>query len=150
MGETTDQIENHIETKREDLHSNLKELEHKVKSATDWRQYFHNHTGTMIAAAFGGGLVVSSMVGRSRRAVMSQGTATAPSSSMRAQGKGTANEVLQTWDTIKTALVGVAASKFKGMLGEVVPGFSEHLAKSEARNGRAAPNGHPAESIIEG
>lgn len=68
MGETTDQIENHIETKREDLHSNLKELENKVKSATDWRQYFQKYTAALVAAAFGGGIVVSAMVGRRRRA----------------------------------------------------------------------------------
>jgi hypothetical protein len=68
MGETTDQIENHIETKREDLQSNLKELENRVKSATDWRQYFRKHTGTMVAAAFGGGVVVSAMLGKRRGA----------------------------------------------------------------------------------
>ncbi len=151
MGETTDQIENHIEAKRVHLHSNLQELEHKVKAATDWRQYFQNYTGTMIAAAFGGGVLVSSMVGKGRRAAGSQGVSAAPASSRgRGRGNGTTNEVLETWDTIKTALVGVAATKFKGMLGEVVPGFAEHLAKSEARNGRAGSNGRSAETIIEG
>jgi hypothetical protein len=151
MGEETDQIEDHLETKREDLHSNLKELEAKVKSATDWRQYFQKHTGTMVAAAFGGGLLVSAMVGKNRRADVSQAPASAPSApSARTQGNGT-HEVLETWDTIKTALVGVAAAKFKGMLGEVVPGFSEHLAKSEAKmKGRTPTNGQSAESVIEG
>lgn len=150
MGETTDQIENHIETKREDLHANLKELENRVKSATDWRQYFHKHTGAMVAAAFGGGVVVSAVLGKR------QGTGPSPtspsavaSSGARARGKGT-HEVLETWDTIKTALVGVAASKFKGMLGEVVPGFSEHLAKSKPE-GNSKPSGaRSPETIIEG
>jgi uncharacterized protein (UPF0216 family) len=44
MGQTTDQIENHIENKREDLKSYLQELETRVKSATDWRHYFQSHT----------------------------------------------------------------------------------------------------------
>lgn len=150
MVETTDQIENHIQTKREDLHSNLEELETKVKSATDWRQYFKKHTGTMVAAAFGGGIVVSAMVGKSRRAGAPPPSASpvAPSNG-RAQGKRN-HEVLETWDTIKSALVGVAATKFKGMLGEVVPGFSEHVAKSEAKKSRTPTNGHSPEAIIEG
>jgi hypothetical protein len=67
MGETTDEIESHIEHKLEDLESNLRELEHKVKSATDWRQQFHNHTGTMVAAAFAGGMVAATILGRTRR-----------------------------------------------------------------------------------
>jgi hypothetical protein len=145
MGETTDQIENHIETKREDLHSNLKELENRVKSATDWRQYFQKHTGTMVAAAFGGGVVVSAMLGKRRGA----GPSPLASSNARPRGKGT-HEVLETWDTIKTALVGVAASKFKGMLGEVVPGFSEHLAKSKPEGTSKPSEGRSPETIIEG
>ena len=46
------------------------------------------------------------------------------------------NEVLDNVDSIKSALVGAAATKFKGILGEVVPGFKEHLAKAEADRGR--------------
>jgi hypothetical protein len=151
MGETTDQIENHIENKREDLQSNLRELEHKVKSATDWRQQFQNHTGTMVAAAFGGGMLVSTMVGRKNSRSGSQpGAMPAPASSAPRLRGGDKHEVLETWDTIKAALVGVAAAKFKGVLGEVVPGFSDHLAQFEAKRGRASTNGRSAESIIEG
>jgi hypothetical protein len=64
MGQTTDQIENHIEHKREDLKSNLQELETRVNSATDWRHYFKEHTGMMIAAAFGGGILLSNVIGK--------------------------------------------------------------------------------------
>jgi hypothetical protein len=131
MGETTSQIENHIENKRVDLQSNLKELEGKVKSATDWRHYFRQHTGTMVAAAFGGGFLISALVKGSRTGALPSAAAV-QSSTARAQGNGT-HEILETFDTIKTALVGVAATKFKGMLGEVLPGFSEHVAKTEAK-----------------
>jgi hypothetical protein len=148
MGQTTDQIESHIETKREDLQGNLRELERKVKSATDWRQQFQNHTGTMVAAAFGGGMLISAMVGRKRPSSQPDAVS-APASSGRVRGGGGRGEALESWNTIKTALIGVAATKFKGMLGEVVPGFSEHLAQSEAK-GRASTNGRSAESIIEG
>lgn len=67
MGETTDQIENYIQTKREDLHANLQELQAKVRSATDWRQYFQKYTGTLIAAAFGSGILISALVGKASK-----------------------------------------------------------------------------------
>lgn len=135
MGQRTDQIENQIENKREDLKSNLQELETRVKTATDWRHYFVEHTGTMIAAAFGGGVLLASMLGgRSNRALLSQ--AGGSSEPARPWRTGTKHEVLQNLDSIKSALVGAAATKFKGILGEVVPGFTEHLAKAEADRGR--------------
>lgn len=64
VDQTTDQIENHIEDERKDLRSNLQELEARVRSATDWRRFFGKYTGAMIAAAFGGGMLVSIMIGR--------------------------------------------------------------------------------------
>ena len=135
MGQRTDQIENQIESKREDLKSNLQELETRVKTATDWRHYFVEHTGTMIAAAFGGGVLLASMLGgRSNRALLSQaGDSSEPARPWRT---GTQHEVLENLDSIKSALVGAAATKFKGILGEVVPGFTEHLAKAETDRGR--------------
>ena len=135
MGQTTDQIENQIENRREELKSNLQELETRVKTATDWRHYFSEHTGTMIAAAFGGGVLLASMLGgRSNRASLSQAGGSAEPS--RPWTRGTKHEVLENLDSIKSALVGAAATKFKGILGEVVPGFTEHLAKAEADRGR--------------
>ena len=135
MGQRTDQIENQIENKREDLKSNLQELESRVKTATDWRHYFAEHTGTMIAAAFGGGVLLAAMLGgRSSRASLSQVSSSADSP--RRWERGTKDEVLENLDSIKSALVGAAATKFKGILGEVVPGFTERLAKAEADRGR--------------
>jgi hypothetical protein len=137
MGQTTEQIENQIENKREDLKSNLQELETRVKTATDWRHYFAEHTGTMIAAAFGGGVLLATLVGgrsnRSNRASLIEAGSSEPA---RPWARGTKHEVLDNLDSIKSALVGAAATKFKGILGEVVPGFTEHLAKSEADRGR--------------
>ena len=67
MGETTDQIAAHIERTREDLGSNLEELEARVKSAVDWRSQFRRHPGRMALAALLGGALLSLMVaGRSR------------------------------------------------------------------------------------
>jgi hypothetical protein len=131
MGETTDQIESRIEDNREDLKSNLQELESRVKSATDWRRYFKEHTGAMIAVAFGGGALLSTMIGGRRRDVPSTPAVTSGSSA-RSWTAGPKDKVFENLDTIKSALIGVAATRFKGMLGEVVPGFTEHLAKAES------------------
>jgi hypothetical protein len=62
MGETTDQIENYIEDKREDLSSNLQELETKVKTMTDWKHYFETSPMTMMGVAFGGGILLATMI----------------------------------------------------------------------------------------
>lgn len=72
MGQTTEQIESEIDTSRRDLKSNLRELERRVRSATDWRGHFRKHTGVAMALAFGGGILLSAMLGR--RAVTSRGS----------------------------------------------------------------------------
>jgi hypothetical protein len=61
MGEKSDQIERHIRKTRNDLSENFSELEEKVKSALDWRTQFAERPGTMIALAFGGGVLLSAI-----------------------------------------------------------------------------------------
>ena len=51
MGQTSDQIETTSKASA-GLESNLQELEGRVKSATDWRHYFNQNPGMVIAAAF--------------------------------------------------------------------------------------------------
>jgi len=95
MDKTTNQIESDIERKRDELGANLNELEHKVKQIGDWRHHFDNHPMTLIGAAFGGGMVLATMLGRSRR-----DTPTYSATSPRSQ------KALDTWDHIKDALIG--------------------------------------------
>ena len=63
MGQTTDEIANDIDRTREDLKSNLAELESRVKAVTDWRAHFRNHPGPMVSAALVGGVLLSLMIG---------------------------------------------------------------------------------------
>lgn len=42
-GTTSDQIESHIRSTREDLRSHLVELEGRVKSLVDWREQFRRN-----------------------------------------------------------------------------------------------------------
>jgi phage shock protein A len=62
MGETADQIVTEIDQTREDLKTNLEELETRVKSVTDWRAQFERHPGALLAAAMVGGVLLSAMV----------------------------------------------------------------------------------------
>ncbi len=130
MGEATNQIENYIDTKREDLGSNIRELEQKVKSATDWRQQFEKNPMVMVGAAFGGGVLLATMLssgGRSRRRYASEPHDKAPHAGTDHQK----HKALETWDNIKGALIGVAATRFQGFLGELVPGFHEQFQKTQ-------------------
>jgi hypothetical protein len=64
MGQTTDQIASDIDETRQNLKSNLEELETRVKDAADWRAQFRKHPGAMVVAAFVGGVLLSSMIGK--------------------------------------------------------------------------------------
>jgi hypothetical protein len=107
-------------------------LEHKVKSVTDWRQHFQNHPATLAAAAFGAGALIGTLGGRRRgsggRIDASSAGPVARPRTLRTGGKP---EVLETWDNVKSALVGVAATQVTGFLGRLVPGFQEHFKKAE-------------------
>jgi hypothetical protein len=139
VGQTTEQIANHIDNTREDLKANVEELENKVKAVTDWRQQFQKRPGTMIAAAIGGGVILAAVL-RSDKGNSGGVPWTGPPASNAAGAPITRNkrETFDTWNTIKAALVGVAATSFKGILGDVVPGFKEQLDKVERE--RASDN----------
>lgn len=64
MGQTTDEIADDIAQTRDDLKSNLEELESRVKAAADWRSQFGKHPGAMIVAAMIGGVLLSAMLGK--------------------------------------------------------------------------------------
>lgn len=126
MGQTTHQIERHIEHTRGALGSNLQELEHRVKSVTDWKQHFQSSPMTMLGVAFGGGILLATMLGGKKKH-RERDTDSAPHVGTDHQK----NKALETWDNIKGALIGVAATKFKDFVGEVVPGFQEHFQETE-------------------
>ena len=145
MGETTNQIESYIETKREDLGSNLAELENKVKSITDWREQFRSNPMTMVGVAFGGGILLASMLGGKSRHRSSRNISdtAVPHSGMDRQ----TNKALETWDNIKGALIGVAATRFKGFVEELVPGFHEQFHETEAMKRPEGSSTGSAESL---
>lgn len=131
MGQTTHQIEAHIEDTRKDLGSNLHELEQKVKSVTDWKQHFQRNPMTMLGVALGGGILLATMLGgrKKRRGERSLSSHVEPHAGTEQQK----HKALETWDNIKGALIGVAATRFKDFVGEIVPGFQEQFQGAEDR-----------------
>ena len=140
MGQTTDQIEAHIEDTREDLGSNLHELERKVRSVTDWKQHFQTNPATMLGAAFGAGMLLATVVG---------GGTTRRNGFYRSGSESDAHRVthrqkhkaLEVWDNIKGALVGVAATRLRDVVDELVPGFREQLQLIEKKVEATQPLG---------
>jgi hypothetical protein len=144
MGPSVDQIEAHIETRREDLRSNLEELGQKAKSAVDWRERFRANPGAILAVAFGGGFLIARMLGGSRAAPPPDSPVSQRAATLTGAAEPRKRLVSRAWDDIQSALVGVVAEKVTRTLGEVVPGFKEQLAGSDrdARigNGRSGPH----------
>lgn len=126
MGENTNQIEHEIEAQRSELGKNLQELETKAKAVTDWRTHFEKNPMAMIGVAFGGGLLLATMVGGRRRSRNQQ----AGVHDSIHQGERT--QVTETWEHIKGALAGVASTKVVEFLNDIVPGFQDHFGKQQA------------------
>jgi hypothetical protein len=59
MGETANQIAWEIAQKRTELSDNLIELKQRAKATVDWRWQVEKRPGTMLAVAFGGGMILS-------------------------------------------------------------------------------------------
>jgi hypothetical protein len=134
MGQATSKIEAHIENTRADLGANLQELEQKVKSVTDWKQHFQTNPMTLLGVAFGGGILLATMLGGRKSSRRERSFARLQSvSEPHAGTDGQKHKALETWDNIKGALIGVAATRFKDFVGEVVPGFQEQFHRTEEK-----------------
>jgi hypothetical protein len=138
MGERSDEIVHEIDQKRAELGSNLRDLEHRVKSAVDWRSQFSQHPITMIGIAFGGGILLSQLgSGRSRHNGR-PGDALSRLYEGRSAEVGNVRKVTRrrsgdTWDNIRTALVAVAGARVQSFLNNVVPGFNEEFQRVKER-----------------
>ncbi len=135
MDETADQIEARIDRTRERIGSNLRELEQKVDDATDWREQFRERPYVLLGAAFIGGTLLGTALGaRSRGRVRAGdvGLAAVPRHAGIAR-----TQALELWETVQHALVGLAATRVKEYIGQLVPGFDEHLQRVEQQTPRA-------------
>jgi hypothetical protein len=134
MDATSREIEEHIERTRERLGSHLVELEQKVEAATDWREHFRTKPHVFLGAAFVSGVTLAFMLhGRYPRTVSEDGE-----SRRFADDPGAARvQVLELWNNLKCALIGVASTRVKDYLSELMPGFDEHYRRAEQRTSGA-------------
>lgn len=141
MGQAASQIENHIENKREDLGSNLRELEDKVKSVTDWRHQFGNRPLVFLGLAFGGGAVLSSVIGRPfggrRHASYNSDHRTVGTDASPRTRRATSpamQKAFAAWENVQGALIGIAATKVKDYADGIIPGFADQYRQAEAEH----------------
>ena len=144
MAERTELIEQHIELTRYQLGNNLHELEDKVKQAADWRTYYERNPMMMVGLAFGGGVMLASMLGGKRERQETPFAAQAPRSAGYLTGATQRDPVSETWQNMKAALIGLAGAKVRSLLDDAIPGFSEHYASATRGNpGSSAPSSYP-------
>jgi len=157
VGENTRQIAQAIRAERHDLERNIDELQEQAKALTDWRTHYRRNTGTSLAVAFGGGVILGLLASGSRSTGVrrrvgptSDGTAAPTASGGSKPGKLTALKTLadnprarqqvgDTWDHMLEALIAVASAKAMDLIGNVVPGFrDEYDARTMERPGHGA------------
>lgn len=142
MGQTSGEIERHIQETRDELGDNVAVLEEKVKTAMDWRAQFEQRPMTMIALAFGGGIVLSALLPRlrstRRRTSENRGSAPSVNGAKNSYVKSSTaidsetTQTGETWNVLKDAVVGVAASKLTGFVEDLLPGFKQEFTKARA------------------
>ena len=141
MGERPDQIERQIAETRSELSDNFSELQDKVKSAVDWQTQFQEHPGTLLALAFGGGVVLSALLPSPRRSrktyhsgtiSVADRTYSAPSYDTSSATPGKSSDLRKTIEALTGALLGVAVNQASGFLDSVLPGFHQEFTKARA------------------
>jgi hypothetical protein len=125
---TLDQIEAHLDRTRQQLGSNLRELEGKVAAATDVRAQFHARPYLMLGAACAGGLLLAALL-RPRH-----GPHSAPPPAAARRGLDARGQLTELWDDIATAMFGVVSATVKDYIGVRVPGFNEHVSRAAQRS----------------
>jgi hypothetical protein len=142
MGEKSGQIERQITAQRGQLGRNLNELQSRVEQATDWRFQFQKRPMLMMGLAAGGGLLLASVTGRRSRPRRPYNEDRADT--VREHRRGTELQkikALETFDTIKGAMIGVAANTFKDLFGQLIPGFHEQFEKTAREKGATRASG---------
>jgi len=125
MGEKAERIERHIEQQRSEVRDNMLELKQKVRRSFDWRAQVDERPLTMVGLAFGGGFLLSAFLDslnpRPDFRRMSDDSRT-----NREPGHGS------TWEVLRGAAIGLAATRLKELVEELIPGFQEEYRRAEA------------------
>ena len=144
MGETANQIESEIAQRRTELGDNLIELKQKAKATIDWRLHVEERPVTMLAVAFGGGIVLSALFSALRGPSKvyaerrSNSTAEYDSAISRTSDRPTsrvASSTRKNLDALGGALVGMVATRTTGILDGILPGFQKEFERAKNSQG---------------
>ena len=133
MDEAARKIEAQIERTRERLGSNLRELEHKVDAATDWREHFRARPHVFIGGAIVGGALLAAVL-RPKSSPPMDGSNEPRFASVSRGGVHAQEQAFELWNNVKGALLGVAAMRITEYISELIPGFDEHFRRAEERH----------------
>jgi hypothetical protein len=145
MGETTHQIEWEIAQKRNELSDNLIELKQRAKAAVDWRSQVEQRPGTMLAVAFGGGIILSALFSALRgpakvHAQRPSGNAVdydSPIAKTSARSPSQlATATRKNLDALGGALLGVVATRTTSILEGILPGFQREFERARNSQGQ--------------
>lgn len=144
LKQTTEQVTNKVDDVSEQVHEKVEQVQQKVRNATDWRHQFEERPLLGVGLAFGGGVLLASMLGSSdnkrdrNRQSYSYGYPAQYQGSQQTYtngGHGATDvgrqHVSSTFDNIKGALMGVAAAQAKTYLEKSVPGFGNEYSQVE-------------------
>lgn len=144
MGETTNQIEWEIAQKRSELSDNFLALGQRAKAAVDWRSQVEERPGTMLAVAFGGGIVLSALFSALRGPA--KVNAERPSGNVIGYDRPTsrassqppsklATTVRKDLDALGGALLGIVATRTTSILEGILPGFQREFERARNSQG---------------
>lgn len=128
MGQTGDEIEGHIRSTREELRSNLQELEGRVKSAVDWRERFRRNPALGVGLAVGGGFLLAALTARSSRRVFVNEHDAAPAYAHRGRARNVLNNVQST-------LIGIAVARAAELATALLVGSARRIHEGAADGG---------------
>jgi uncharacterized protein DUF3618 len=130
MDEATDKIEAHIDRTRERLGSNLRELEHKVDAATDWRAQFRARPHLFLGGAIAGGALLAAVLRPKSSQHVFDSSNESQLGLVSRNGVSAQEQALALWNDIKGALIAVAAMRVTQYISDLIPGFEEHYRRA--------------------
>jgi hypothetical protein len=132
MDRDTDRVKQHLDHERRALRSNIAELEHRVRSAVDWRTQFRGNTAAFLGFACACGLLIGMLTARRTRAPAGlEYPTTEGGRPATPYGDHRRRQASLAWRSIESALIGLAAARLKNTLANLLPGFREQLARHD-------------------
>ena len=139
MDKAADKIEAHIDRTRERLGSNLRELEHKVDAATDWRAQFRARPHLFLGGAIAGGALLAAVLRPKSSQQVFDSSDESQLGLVSRNGVNAQEQALELWNDIKGALIGVAAMRVTEYISDLIPGFDEHYRRAAQRHDGPRP-----------